>query len=159
MNKIYFGGSIRGGREGMETYKGLISHLKNYGNVLTEHIGNINLTSKGEEISDPEIHDRDMNWLGDANVLIMDVTYASLGVGYEIGRIVERNEWFKRLKSENLSGFGELKQKDILCLYQPQVDKRLSAMVNGCRGLSVGQYITLDDAKGRIDNFFNSILI
>jgi hypothetical protein len=146
MKNIYFGGAIRGGREGMETYRGLISHLKNYGNVLTEHIGNINLTSSGESLSDSKIHDRDIGWLGKANVLVMDVTYASLGVGYEIGRIVERNLWVP-----------EFQKKNILCLYRPQIDKRLSAMINGCRGLSVGQYIGLDEAKMVIDNFFDSI--
>lgn len=159
MNNIYFGGAIRGGRDGVEVYQGMIQHLKSYGKVLTEHLGNINLTSKGEEISDPEIHDRDIAWLGNANVLVMDVTYASLGVGYEIGRILERNEWVNKLKNKNITSFGELYQKDILCLYRPQVDKRLSAMINGCRGLSVGQYTGLDEAKVHIDNFFNSVLI
>ena len=37
--KIYFAGSIRGGREEEETYLKFIEHLATYGQVLTEHVG------------------------------------------------------------------------------------------------------------------------
>ena len=37
--KIYFAGSIRGGREEEGTYLKLIEHLGTYGQVLTEHVG------------------------------------------------------------------------------------------------------------------------
>ena len=45
--KIYFAGSIRGGREEEETYLKLIEHLATYGQVLTEHVG-----KKGIDISE-----------------------------------------------------------------------------------------------------------
>ena len=37
--KIYFCGSIRGGREDAQLYAKIISHLKSFGTVLTEHVG------------------------------------------------------------------------------------------------------------------------
>ena len=39
MKRIYFCGSIRGGRNDRDIYIKLIEHLKKFGNVLTEHIG------------------------------------------------------------------------------------------------------------------------
>ena len=36
--KIYFAGSIRGGREDKILYSQIIENLKKYGTVLTEHI-------------------------------------------------------------------------------------------------------------------------
>jgi len=38
--KIYFCGSIRGGRQDRELYASLIEYMKSFGRVLTEHIGN-----------------------------------------------------------------------------------------------------------------------
>jgi hypothetical protein len=143
-NNIYFGGSIRGGRDDSEIYFSLIQHLKKYGHVLTEHIGDKGLSQNGEvKLADFEIHDRDVNLLRDSRFLVMEVTQASLGVGYEIGRIIERNLWVPSTQ-----------RKDILCLYRQQVDKRLSAMINGCKGLSVIRYSSLNEAIEGIDTFF-----
>ena len=46
--KIYFAGSIRGGRDDADRYYDIINHLKKYGDVLTEHVGNDALTCSGE---------------------------------------------------------------------------------------------------------------
>ena len=43
--KIYFAGSIRGGRGDAEIYAQIIEFLQGYGEVLTEHIGDTSLTS------------------------------------------------------------------------------------------------------------------
>ena len=136
MNKIYFAGSISGGRSDVALYKELIDYLKNYGIVLTEFIGSENLQELGEKnISDKEIHDRDLNWLIEADVLVAEVSVPSLGVGYEIGRAVE---------------FG----KKILCLYRKHKHKRLSAMIAGNKAITTAQYQTIDDAKSVINKYF-----
>ena len=44
--KIYFCGSIRGGRENAALYHRMIEFLKGYGPVLTEHVGDPNLPEK-----------------------------------------------------------------------------------------------------------------
>lgn len=44
---IYFAGSIRAGRSDAQLYYKLVEILKNYGTVLTEHVGNPNLTTAG----------------------------------------------------------------------------------------------------------------
>ena len=134
--KIYFAGSISGGRADVGFYKEIINYLKNYGTVLTEFIGDDSLLANGEaELTDKQIHDRDLDWLMEADVLVAEVTTPSLGVGYEIGRSVENG-------------------KKILCLFKENEHKRLSAMVAGCDGIITKRYINLDDAKAAIDLFF-----
>ena len=45
---IYFCGSIRGGRDDVALYRRIIDQLKQYGDVLTEHIGDVNLVVKDQ---------------------------------------------------------------------------------------------------------------
>lgn len=147
MREIYFAGSIRGGREDVAIYESIINYLGSFGKVLTEHIGKKDLSKHGEAgLSDSQIHDRDMAWISDARTIVAEVTQASLGVGYELGRVVERNLWVLKEK-----------RKEILCLYRPQVDKRLSAMINGCPTLAKGFYTNFDEAKKHLDEFFNGL--
>lgn len=80
--KIYFAGSIRGGKEYSEIYKAVISFLINCGyEVLSEHVGDKNYI---ETLDDPSIHDRDLAWIDKCNVVLADVSQPSGGVGYEI---------------------------------------------------------------------------
>ncbi|MFW5831142.1 MAG: nucleoside 2-deoxyribosyltransferase, partial [Prolixibacteraceae bacterium] len=138
--KIYFAGSIRGGRDDAELYQQIIDYLKNFGQVLTEHIGDPTLTHAGDDGStDRFIHDRDMQWLLSADVLIAEVTAVSMGVGYEIGRAVETG-------------------KRVLCLFSPDSGRNLSAMIAGCPDLEVYNYSGLKEAKQAIDKFINQIV-
>jgi len=95
--KIYFAGSIRGGRDDAVLYRQIIAllmeygdvltELMEYGDVLTEHVGDASLTSTGEDgPSDEVIYERDMAWLAEADVVIAEVTTPSHGVGYEVAR-------------------------------------------------------------------------
>ena len=45
---IYFAGSIRAGRKDAVLYSRIVTLLKGYGTVLTEHVGDPNLTEAGE---------------------------------------------------------------------------------------------------------------
>jgi len=134
--KIYFAGSIRGGREDVQLYSFIIKHLGKYGEVLTEHVADVNLLVKGEGVlTDMEIHDRDIDWLMQSDILIAEVTVASLGVGYEIRAAIEM-------------------KKKILCLYRPHIGKDLSAMISGCPEITICKYNQLDKAFEIIDDFF-----
>ena len=46
--KIYFSGSVSGGRKDVELYLQIILQLKERGLVLTEHIGDERLDARGE---------------------------------------------------------------------------------------------------------------
>jgi 2'-deoxynucleoside 5'-phosphate N-hydrolase len=134
--KIYYAMSISGQQnpESDKINTTLIEYLKKFGEVLTEHFSNPDIKGKGEtELSNKAIHDRDINWLLSADVIIAEVSNASLGVGYEIGRAVEH-------------------KKKILCLRKTS-DRRLSAMISGCDKLTLKEYCTLDDAKNTINEF------
>nr|XP_002120773.1 2'-deoxynucleoside 5'-phosphate N-hydrolase 1-like [Ciona intestinalis] len=145
-NCIYFCGSIRGGRDDAEIYRQLISHLQTYGKVLTEHIGSTEVNEKGiikEDVgrTDKEIHDRDIEWLEYAKVVVAEVTQPSLGVGYELGRAVAMG-------------------KQILCLFRPSPDKRLSAMIEGAKNgdnFRVVHYNNVEDGCLAISSYMKSL--
>ena len=122
MKKIYFAGSIRGGRNDIDFYKKIINYLQLLGKVQNEHIKNYNITSLGEtKKSNQEIYTRDLNWISSSDFMVAEVSNPSLGVGFEIAKAIELN-------------------KKILCLYRVQEDKNLSAMIAGCPDIQVKEY-------------------
>ncbi|MEL7834946.1 nucleoside 2-deoxyribosyltransferase [Fodinibius sp. Rm-B-1B1-1] len=131
--KIYFSGSIRGGRQDAKLYKQLIEEIKNYGDVLTEHVGSSDIS---HELSDSKIHEQDMKWLNEADILIGEVTTPSHGVGYEIGRAVALD-------------------KKVFCLYRRQNNKSVSAMINGSPSINCYKYSTVKEAQSLIKQIFN----
>ena len=83
--KIYFAGSIRGGRDDANLYKRMINYLKVDNVVLTEHVGNDNLSLEEQcRERDASIYNRDTDWLRKCDILIGECTCPSLGVGYEL---------------------------------------------------------------------------
>eukprot|EP01104_Vermistella_antarctica_P006516 TRINITY_DN17218_c0_g1_i1.p1 TRINITY_DN17218_c0_g1~~TRINITY_DN17218_c0_g1_i1.p1 ORF type:complete len:158 (-),score=18.68 TRINITY_DN17218_c0_g1_i1:279-752(-) len=146
--KVYFAGSIRGGRQDAELYARLIAFIREElgAQVLTEHVGDSRLTDdtvvteagKKELDGDPhidhgmtdkEIHDRDLKWLREADLLVAECTTASLGVGYEVG----------------VATALDIK---ILCLFRNQPNKRPSAMISGATDvLQFERYTTEEEAK------------
>ena len=85
MKKIYFAGSIRGGRADAALYARLIAHMKERHKVLTEHIGSPSLFPTVERgMTDEEIYVQDMNWLRESDIVIAECSTPSLGVGYEM---------------------------------------------------------------------------
>lgn len=135
--KIYFAASISGGRGDQAIYQQIVDLLKVHGTVLTEHFASATLTSAGESLADREIHDRDLEWLRAADVLVAEVSTPSLGVGYEIGRAVE---WGKR----------------IVCLHRPSADRRLSGMIAGSDGVDTHAYTSIDDLRAILANVLGS---
>jgi len=118
----------------------MIEYMRQYGEVLTEHVGNKYLSDMWEKMSSREIYDRDMTWLSSADVIVADVTVTSLWVWYELGSAVEQ-------------------KKPILCLYKPEEGKSLSAMIDGSPWVVVRNYQTLDEVKWHIKEFLSVIAI
>ena len=84
--KIYFAGSIRGGRTDAALYARMIDYMKDKGHkVLTEHVGHpeLNLLERGRD-RDGEIYAQDTAWILESELLIAECTNPSLGVGYEL---------------------------------------------------------------------------
>lgn len=84
MKKVYFAGSIRGGRIDAELYARIIRYIQRTDIVLTEHIGNPDLNLKEQGKRDVEIYEEDMVWLRESDMVIAECTCPSLGVGYEL---------------------------------------------------------------------------
>ena len=127
--KIYFAGSIRGGRDDAEFYYKIIEFLQKHGEVLTEHVGEKDLNAMGEStLSDKQIHDRDMKWLLESDLMVAEVTNPSLGVGYEIGRAIEAG-------------------KKIFCLYRESGCNKLSAMIEGSDNIELIKYINIQELQ------------
>ena len=84
MKKIYFAGSIRGGRVDADLYRRIIGHMQKTCVVLTEHVGSphLNLMEQGKK--DEDIYNQDTAWLRESDILIGECTCPSLGVGYEL---------------------------------------------------------------------------
>ena len=137
MIKIYFCGSIRGGRQMASVYSKIIEILLELGDVLTEHLGDDGLIASRDRIlSDREIHDRDMHWIFAADVVVADVTVPSLGVGYEIGRAVEMG-------------------KPLLCLFNPGSGYTLSAMIAGIKETEICHYNEPDELRETLQRFIS----
>ncbi|XP_074503286.1 5-hydroxymethyl-dUMP N-hydrolase [Sebastes fasciatus] len=141
--KVYFCGSIRGGRDDVHLYRRIVEKLQSYGSVLTEHVSSSELTDRGEDAtaaSERFIHDRDVDWLRQSDVVVAEVTQPSLGVGYELGRAVDM-------------------KKKIFCLFRPSSGRSLSAMIRGAEDgeLFVVKDYSEDEVENVVEEFFNKL--
>ena len=91
--KIYFAGSIRGGRVDADLYRRIIARLQREHRVLTEHVGDLSLSvlERGAA-GDAAIYDQDTAWLRECDLLIAECTCPSLGVGYELAYAEQRGK-------------------------------------------------------------------
>lgn len=119
--KIYFAGSIRGGRDDASLYERIIDYIKQTDIVLTEHIGNLNLSplEQGDD-KDTLIYIQDTSWIRECDILIAECTFPSLGVGYELS-------------------FAENLNKPCHILFNKDKTK-LSAMLNGNQNFNIYPY-------------------
>ena len=109
--KIFLSGSIRGGRQLLETYRFMYDMLEEAGaEVLCWHVADPELEKVEMRMTEEEIYARDMNLLVKSDALIAEVTVPSTGVGYEICRAL-------------VQGIP------VLCLYSQ--DAAVSAMILG----------------------------
>ena len=122
---IYFCGSIRGGRQDAALYHDMIAFLKQYGPVLTEHVGDPNLTAQGNDGTADAIWQRDTEWLRQSDIVIAECSTPSLGVGYELA-------------------FAEAIGKPVHVFYG-KTDGRLSAMLAGDSHFGIHIYQTREE--------------
>ncbi len=133
--KIYFCGSVTGGREFQQNYSELIEFLKTKGTVLTEHLGNKELSDRGEDLPDRIVFERDMKWLEQADIVVAEVSVPSLGIGYEIAT-------------------AEKQGKTIIALHHNNADKRLSRIIGGNPKIKMVFYEKIEEAKKELEKVF-----
>lgn len=130
--KIYFAGSIRGGRADAELYRRLIEYMKRTDAVLTEHVGTPSLSTleRGRE-QDGAIYRQDTAWLRESDLVIAECTCPSLGVGYELA-------------------YAEKLGKPCYLFYRPSVSQ-LSAMLTGDPYFTILPYETEEELFAAVD--------
>ncbi len=128
--KLYFSGSISGGREYEAIYQHLVVHLQALGHeVLSAHVADPAALAAEKDMPPQDVFERDVAWVDECEAMIAEVSTPSLGVGYEYGRAVQQG-------------------KPVLCVYRSGL--RISKMITGnpASNLSVAAYTSeaeLDD--------------
>jgi len=109
--KIFFAGSIRGGRQLIPRYQYIIRFLRsmNY-TVISEHVAAEGLEIVEAKMKEQEIYEKDANWIEESDCVLAEITVPSIGVGYEICHAAKH-------------------KKPVLCLYE--AGSNASAMVLG----------------------------
>jgi len=135
--KVFFSGSIRGGRELLSVYQHLCSFIVSKGHeVLTEHVADPQVEKVEAAMTEQEIFARDMALLEHSSCLIAEVSIPSTGVGYEICSAVQRHI-------------------PVLCLYRS--GSNVSAMVLGNPHVFLQQYSTPVDLDTVVLSFLISL--
>lgn len=131
--KIYFAGSIRGGRNDATLYKRMIDYMKRTNIVLTEHIGKSNMSLKAQtKTVNTHIYERDTGWLRECDIVIAECTCPSLGVGYELG-------------------YAEAHGIPVFVFYNKS-KANLSAMLNGNAHFTIVPYETEVECFSRLED-------
>lgn len=125
--KIFFAGSIRGGRVMLPVYIQIVELLKKIGyTVVSEHVASDTLEEIEAKISDEEIFNDDLGYIDECECLVADVTIPSVGVGYEICYAIS-------------------KKKLVLCVYMENAN--VSAMIRGNRRVVTVQYKNMEELE------------
>lgn len=129
--KVYFAGSIRGGREDAQLYKDTIAFIEKTDIVLTEHVGDLTRSiHEQERDKDNLIYTQDTNWLKECDLVIAEGTHPSLGVGYELA-------------------YAEKLSKTVYVFYRPE-QCQLSAMIKGDPYFQIYPYKTKEELFEKI---------
>jgi 2'-deoxynucleoside 5'-phosphate N-hydrolase len=133
--KIYFSGSISGGREHEAIYQHVVARLQAQGHhVLSAHVADPLALEAEKDMPPREVFERDTHWVKDCDVMIAEVSTPSLGVGYEYALAVQLG-------------------KPVLCVYRSGV--RLSKMISGnpAPNLTVAAYPSEAELDAVVDAF------
>lgn len=137
MSKVYFAGSIRGGRADAELYRQMIEHIQKTDVVLTEHVGNLTLSkTEGLPNRDVAIYEQDTAWLRESDLVIAECTTPSLGVGYELA-------------------YAEKFGKPVHIFYNKR-RANLSAMLSGDKAFHVHPYTDANEVFPMIDKILGN---
>lgn len=130
--KIYFSGSIYGGRQKLETYKKLVKELQKYGEVLDPEVAEDDVLIKEENIKDSDVFENLEKELKDADLIFAELTVTSLGVGYEIG-------------------YADKSNKRIIGIYDKTVVPKITTMLRGNKRLKIIPYEDINEIISNLE--------
>jgi nucleoside 2-deoxyribosyltransferase len=137
--KIYFSGSISGGRDHEAIYQHLVAHMIAQGHVvLSAHVADPIALEAEKDLLPREVFERDVNWVKDCDAMIAEVSTPSLGVGYEYGLAVQLG-------------------KPVLCAYRSGL--RMSKMITGnpAPNLTLAVYTAEAELDDQVDAFLKNL--
>ena len=135
--KIYFSGSIYGGRQKLETYQILIKELKKYGEILNTEVADSKVIEKEDGIPDENIFNSLEEKLQKADIIFAELTVPSLGVGYELG-------------------YADSHNKKIVGIYdKTQVDK-ITTMVRGNKRIKLIPYTDIYEVISNLETIIRN---
>ena len=135
--KIYFSGSIYGGRQKLETYQILIKELKKYGEILNTEVADSKVIEKEDGIPDENIFNSLEEKLQKADIIFAELTVPSLGVGYELG-------------------YADSHNKKIVGIYdKTQVDK-ITTMVRGNKRIKLIPYTVIYEVISNLETIIRN---
>ena len=137
--KIYFSGSISGGREHEAIYQHLVARCQAQGHhVFSAHVADPIALEAEKEMPPREVFERDVSWVKECEAMVAEVSTPSLGVGYEYGLAVQLGQ-------------------PVLCVYRSGV--RLSKMISGnpAPNLTVAVYADEAELDRQVDAFLKSL--
>lgn len=136
---IYFAWSIRWAKKAQKYYKKIVEHIRQYGDILTEHVAHAykNPEKYNIAVTKKDIFQADIALMPKANVMIAEVSAPSHGVGWEICYA------------------QHVRKIPILCLHLKDVD--VSAMIEGNPYLTLQSYKDIKEAKKIIDHFLKKL--
>ena len=130
--KIYFSGSIYGGRQKLETYKKLVKELQKYGEVLNPQVADDNVLINEKQTSDNQIFEDYEKKLQGCNLVFAEVTIPSLGVGYEIG-------------------YADSHNKPIIAIYDKTAISKVTTMLRGNKRIKIIPYTNVEEIINNLE--------
>jgi hypothetical protein len=133
--KIYFSGSISGGRAHEAIYQHVVARLQAQGHtVLSAHVADPIALEAEKDMLPRDVFERDSNWVKECEAMVAEVSTPSLGVGYEYGLAVQLGQ-------------------PVLCVYRSGL--RMSKMITGnpAPNLTVATYSSEAELDGVVDKF------
>ncbi len=139
ISNIYFSASVSGRRDLQPFYENISEYISSLGqNILTPLIASKTIFEEERSLSAREIHTHYSEQLVKCESLIAEVSFPSLGVGFEIAQVL------------NL-------EKRVLAVYNEEYSP-ISAMVSGIDNplFTIKSYKSLNDVKSAISYFLDS---
>ncbi len=135
--KIYFSGSIYGGRQKLETYQTLIKALKQYGEILNEEIADSQVIEKEKQTTDEHIFESLEKRLQEADIIFAELTIPSIGVGYELG-------------------YADSHNKKIIGIYDTTIVPKITTMVRGNKRIKTIPYTDINEIISQLDKILEN---
>jgi 2'-deoxynucleoside 5'-phosphate N-hydrolase len=135
--KIYFAGSIMGGRENLAVFEYIVEFLKSLGHeVPSEHVARPRVLVEESALTAKEIYERDVAWICSSGAMVAEISTPSLGVGYEIATALHQG-------------------KPVLCLHRTGL--AISKMITGNDLVILRTYAEIPELEGHLLDFLDRL--